>query len=101
MHCSRFVLESGEEAAGDHTSEACNFVHRRDLVIVSTRRLLGIMVAGCTSGLAISAAAPIAAQADLVSLSACDNAALSQPFTQWADPDYYKLAPGGDFEGSL
>ena len=70
-------------------------------MIVSTRRLLSIMVAGCTSGFLIGAVAPIAAQADLVSLSACDNSALTQPFNQWADLDYYKLAPGGDFEGSL
>lgn len=34
-------------------------------------------------------------------LNACDNSALSQPFTPWADFDYYKLAPGGDFEGAL
>jgi hypothetical protein len=36
-----------------------------------------------------------------VSLGACDSAALSQPFAPWADYDYYKLAPGGDFESSL
>ena len=44
-------------------------------------------------------AAP-AAQADLVSLDHCDNAALSQPFAPWLDTNAYKLAPGGDFEGA-
>jgi hypothetical protein len=42
-----------------------------------------------------------AAHAALVSVSACDNSALSQPFSPWADFNSYKLAPGGDFEGSL
>jgi hypothetical protein len=36
-----------------------------------------------------------------LSVSACDNSLLTQPFTQWGDSSYYKLAPGGDFEGSL
>jgi hypothetical protein len=48
---------------------------------------------------ALASAAP--AQAGLLSLSACDNSQLTQPFLRWADPNQYKLAPGGDFEGSL
>ena len=71
-------------------------------MIVSTRRrLLRTVLAGGTFGLLASAAAPMAAQASLVSLNACDNSALTQPFIRWADLDYYKLAPGGDLEGSL
>jgi hypothetical protein len=41
------------------------------------------------------------ARADVLSTSACDGAALTQPFLPWADPNLYKLAPGGDFEHSL
>jgi hypothetical protein len=57
---------------------------------------------------ALAITAPIAgvvsissAQAALVQVSACDGAALSQPFAPWADTDSYKLAPGGDFESGL
>jgi hypothetical protein len=65
----------------------------------SLKRAAGLVTgASALSALALSAA-PVAAQADMVSLGACDNSALSQPFTQWADPSSYKLAPGGDFEG--
>ncbi len=65
----------------------------------SFKRAAGLVTgASALSALALSVA-PVAAQADLVSLGACDNSALSQPFTQWADPNSYKLAPGGDFEG--
>ncbi|HWT25871.1 MAG TPA: hypothetical protein VN213_20365 [Solirubrobacteraceae bacterium] len=47
-------------------------------------------------------AAPAAdAHAALVELSPCDGAELSKPFTPWLDAANYKLAPGGDFEGSL
>jgi hypothetical protein len=46
-------------------------------------------------------ALPTVAQAGIVSLGHCDNSQLTQPFTQWGDSDYYKLAPGGDFENSL
>ena len=52
--------------------------------------------------LAIAAAAvPIStARADVVNLNPCNSAPLSQPFAQWADPAWYELAPGGDFESS-
>jgi hypothetical protein len=46
-------------------------------------------------------AIPGAASASLLDLGKCDNAPLSQPFAQWGDSSYYKLAPGGDFEGTL
>jgi hypothetical protein len=39
-----------------------------------------------------------AAQARLIDLSTCNTSALTQPFTPWADPSTYELAPGGDFE---
>lgn len=41
--------------------------------------------------------APVA-HADLIDTGACDNAALSQPFAPFGDNNYYRLAPGGDFE---
>jgi hypothetical protein len=48
-----------------------------------------------------AAALPATANADLIETDACDTAALSQPFAPWGDNAQYKLAPGGDFEGSL
>ena len=41
------------------------------------------------------------AQAALVEVEACDDAALTKPFQRWADAAQYKQAPGGDFEGDL
>ncbi|MGN6869390.1 MAG: hypothetical protein ACTHMY_13405 [Solirubrobacteraceae bacterium] len=41
------------------------------------------------------------AKAALISTDACDNAPLSQPFSQFGDSSAYKLVPGGDFEGGL
>ncbi|HET6869596.1 MAG TPA: hypothetical protein VFH80_27030 [Solirubrobacteraceae bacterium] len=37
----------------------------------------------------------------LINTDPCDSAALTQPFTGFGDSNYYKLVPGGDFEGSL
>jgi hypothetical protein len=37
----------------------------------------------------------------LINTDPCDNATLTQPFAPWGDSNYYKLVPGGDFEGSL
>lgn len=66
------------------------------------RRLRGLAASAVLGAAALGAAfVPAAAQADVVSLSACDGSALSQPFAPWGDPNQYKLAPGGDFEGSL
>src|SRR5688500_5424451 len=56
---------------------------------------LGALAVAC-------AAVPAApASADLIETGACDDAALSQPFERWNDDALYKLAPGGDAEGSL
>jgi hypothetical protein len=39
-----------------------------------------------------------AARADVIPLSTCDTSVLRQPFLRWADPAFYELSPGGDFE---
>jgi len=67
-------------------------------VIGSARRLLGVLCTSCALGTIATVAVPAAAQASALNMSACDNSVLAQPFTPWADLDYYKLAPGGDFE---
>ena len=48
-----------------------------------------------------SLAPAVDAQADVIETSLCDDAPLSQPFAPWGDHAYYKIAPGGDVEGSL
>ncbi|MEA2160312.1 MAG: hypothetical protein QOD66_2692 [Solirubrobacteraceae bacterium] len=65
----------------------------------SVKRVAGVLGTASAFSALTLAATPVAAQADVLSLNACDNSALSQPFTQWLDPNSYKLAPGGDFEG--
>jgi hypothetical protein len=70
-------------------------------VFGSARRFFGLLSATCAGSALLAFAIPVSAQASLVSLNACDNSSLGQPFTSWADPNYYKLAPGADFEGSL
>jgi hypothetical protein len=52
-----------------------------------------------TAALALLPAA--GASAALIDTSDCDGAQLTQPFSRWSDSNFYKLAPGGDFEGSL
>ena len=53
------------------------------------------------SAAALCALAPAApAQASLVETAACDDAAISKPVARWGDLADYKLAPGGDFEGT-
>jgi hypothetical protein len=71
-------------------------------VIQPFRRLVGpfSLVAGLGALALVAIAAPIA-QASVVSLGACDNSALTRPFMPWIDFNTYKLAPGGDFEGSM
>jgi hypothetical protein len=64
----------------------------------SPRRLLMI---GLLSGLAAICLSVSSASAALIATDPCDNASLTQPFAQWGDSNYYKLVPGGDFEGSL
>jgi hypothetical protein len=66
-------------------------------VISAFRRLLGSISILAALVLVCSASA---AQADIVNLSACNAAPLSQPFLPWLDPASYELAPGGDFESS-
>jgi hypothetical protein len=62
-----------------------------------------ISVRGAGLGAAVAALGLMApfvssAQASVVSTSACDNSALTQPFAPWGDNSQYKLVPGGDFE---
>ncbi len=59
-----------------------------------------ILVAAAGAGLAAFSVliGASSAQASALATSFCDNSALTQPFTPWADSDLYKLAPGGDFE---
>lgn len=57
-------------------------------------------VMGVCSLCAIGSAAPLSAQASLVSTSTCHSSQLSQPFAPWGDDFSYELAPGGDFESS-
>jgi hypothetical protein len=57
-----------------------------------------MLAAACVLG-GLLAAAP--ARAALVSTDACNEAALTQPFTRWHDQSSYELVPGGDFEGTL
>jgi hypothetical protein len=64
------------------------------------RRVTGTAVMTSLAALA-AVLMPGAASASLVDNTACDNSALSQPFTPWLDTSDYKLAPGADFEGSL
>jgi hypothetical protein len=68
---------------------------------VSVRRLRGLLATAALSALALGATAVSSAQASVLSLSACDDSLLSQPFLPWADASSYKLVPGGDFESSL
>ena len=68
---------------------------------VTTRRLLVTVASSFALSIPALAILPTAAsQADVVSVSACDGATLTQPFTPWADYSYYKLAPGGHFDGT-
>jgi hypothetical protein len=68
-------------------------------LIPSRRRLF---LKGFVAALAIVCVPVASAQATgLINTDPCDNAQLTQPFTHWGDLNYYKLVPGGDFEGSL
>jgi hypothetical protein len=71
------------------------------LVTGTMRRLLTGIATVFLVGAAGTVLLPVSsARADLISLSACNLAPLSQPFAPWADPAWYELAPGGDFETS-
>ncbi len=57
-------------------------------------QILGAMLAG----LALAAVSGAPAQAALITTGACDNSALSTPFSAWGSAAKYKLTPGGSFE---
>ncbi|MGO9905477.1 MAG: hypothetical protein ACLPY3_07120 [Solirubrobacteraceae bacterium] len=65
---------------------------------VVRRRLAGLSMLSALGAMALLAVPVSAAQADVIDLSACNIASLSQPFAPWLDPSSYELAPGGDFE---
>jgi hypothetical protein len=71
-------------------------LHGRNNVIRIRSRVGVAMVAA--AALLIPASS---ASAALIDTSNCDGSTVSQPFAQWGDHASYKLAPGGDFEGSL
>jgi hypothetical protein len=67
----------------------------------AVHRLLVTLSAITALGAFCALAMPVsAAQADVIDLSACNIATLSQPFLPWLDPSSYELAPGGDFESA-
>lgn len=60
-------------------------------------RIYSLALGAVAAGVAFAGSvAP--AQAALLSTSACDTSALTQPFAHWGDPNEYKLVPGGTFE---
>jgi hypothetical protein len=65
------------------------------------RRAYTIGFTGVLASIVITLLSSAPAQAALVSTSACNESALSQPFVKWGDSSSYELVPGGDFEGSL
>jgi hypothetical protein len=68
-------------------------------LIPSRRRLLIKVVVGALALVCVPVASAHAA--GLIQTDSCDNATLTQPFAPFGDSGYYKLVPGGDFEGSL
>ena len=67
----------------------------------TARRVLGGLSVTVALGVLNALALPVtAAHASVINLNPCNGAALSQPFAPWADPAWYELAPGGDFENS-
>jgi hypothetical protein len=68
-------------------------------IVPFRRRLVLTGLVGALALICIPAASANAAA--LINTDACDSAALTQPFAQFNDSNYYKLVPGGDFEGSL
>ena len=59
----------------------------------------GGTLAAVIAGLSFAGISSAPAQAAVISTSACDTSALSQPFAAWGDTNQYKVAPGGTFEG--
>ena len=67
--------------------------------MTNRNRKRALLAAAAAVAFAVVPATP--ASAALIETGACDDAPLSQPFARWNDHAYYKLAPGGDAEGSL
>jgi hypothetical protein len=73
-------------------------IHGRRQALPTRLLSKGVLTLAATAALALVPAA--GASAALIDTSDCDGAQLSQPFAPWGDANMYKLAPGGDFEGS-
>src|SRR3954465_4057762 len=73
-------------------------IHGRRYALPTRLWSKSALTLAATAALALVPAA--GASAALIDTSDCDGAALSQPFAQWGDSNFYKLVPGGDFEGS-
>jgi hypothetical protein len=91
---SREWESAGGQSRQKNSSQECHPVNPL------LKRLVGAISTVSAFGAFALIAVPAAAQADVVNLDSCDNATLTQPFGQWMDYDYYKLAPGGDFENA-
>jgi hypothetical protein len=63
-------------------------------------RLFGGLSIAIALSVASTAVRTSTAHAGVINLNPCNAAPLSQPFAAWADPAWYELAPGGDFESS-
>ncbi|MBV9942368.1 MAG: hypothetical protein JO262_09595 [Solirubrobacterales bacterium] len=63
-------------------------------------RLIGGLSITIVLAIATVAVRVSPARANVVNLNPCNSAPVSQPFARWADPAWYELAPGGDFESS-
>jgi len=68
---------------------------------LQSRAVRSSWLVGALAGLALLVAPGASAQAALINTSACNSAAVTQPFAAWGDRNLYELLPGGDFEGSL
>ena len=73
----------------------------RQIAHPSRRRGAAVGLAAVLVSFAVTLLSSAPAQAALINTSACNEAALSQPFLRWGDASDYELVPGGDFEGSL
>lgn len=66
----------------------------------TTSRRMRRWSVGAAAALCAAVVPAATAEAALIETGACDGAELSQPFARWGDDAFYKLAPGGDFEGA-
>jgi hypothetical protein len=60
--------------------------------------MAGVVAALAAGAIGAMAAFPAVSSAALISMGACDEASLTQPFKPWLDSSQYKLVPGGSFE---